>query len=128
MACSRRAPDTALALVVKARWLLAEGDPERALEFATAAVVASPNMIPAYAIRAEAEARTRRTGDAIKSLVRLLQLKPGDADAQVRLSGLRLARNEVGSAAQVAEEALLSAPDNLPARLSLVRALIARAS
>lgn len=121
-----REPNTALALVFKARWLLAEGQPEGALDSAKAAVANSPDMISAHSIRAEAEARTHRTGDAIKSLVQVLRLNPGDADARIRLSGLHLARNEVDSAVQLAEGALINAPESVQARLSLVRAHIAR--
>ncbi len=121
-----RDPNNSTALVLQARWLLSEGRPEQALERAKAALAASPRMIVARYVCAEAEARTRRTADAIGSLVEVLRVNPQDADAQARLSALHLARNQIDSAVQLAEEALSNAPESVDARLALIRALIVR--
>jgi putative PEP-CTERM system TPR-repeat lipoprotein len=121
-----RAPNHAHALLLKARWLLAEGQPDEALKSARMAVAASPQMIAALYVRGVAEARTRRTSDAIKSFSEVLRLNPQAAEAQVQLSRLHLARGSVESAVLLAEEALGQTPDSLDARLALVRAWITR--
>jgi putative PEP-CTERM system TPR-repeat lipoprotein len=122
----RREPNNPTALVLKARWLLSEGEPERALTQAQAALAVSPQLVAALYAQAEAEARTRRTTDAIKSLIDVLRVNPRDANAQTELSALHLARNEAEGAVHAAEEALTNEPESIGARLALVRALTAR--
>jgi putative PEP-CTERM system TPR-repeat lipoprotein len=118
-------PNNESAHTLKARWLLDEGQPEQALEHARVAVSARAH-VPGLYVKAEAEARTRRSADAIRSLLAILERNPRDADAQTRLSSLHLARNEIDSAVLAAEQALAIAPDSVNARLALARALIAR--
>lgn len=121
-----RQPNTARALLLKARWLLNEGKPDRALQRAKSAVAASPRMVAAHYILGLAERRTRRTTDAIKSFTEVQRLNPRAAAAQVQLSQLHLSRNAIDSAVLAAEEALSNAPGSLDAWLALVRAWIAR--
>jgi len=122
----QREPNHEIAHLLKARWLLVAAKPEQALEHARLALSVNPDLVPALYLKAEAEARTRRTADAIASLHELLKVIPRDPAAQTGLSALHLARNEIESAVHVAEEALTNAPGNAAARMALVRALIAR--
>jgi putative PEP-CTERM system TPR-repeat lipoprotein len=122
----RREPNNAMALLLKARWLLSEGRRERALVRATAAVSANPQLVPAHYIRGLAEAASHRSSDAIKSFTEVLRLNPRATVARIQLSRLYLARNAIDSAVLYAEEALANAPESLGARLALVRAWIAR--
>lgn len=119
-------PNYALALLLKARWLLAEGDIDQALERARAATEASPRMVAAFYTRGLAETRTHRTADAIKSFTEVLRLNPRAALAQVQLSNLHLMRNSVDSAVTLADEAIRNAPRNLDAYLARIRAWVAR--
>lgn len=119
-------PNNAAALLMKARWMLAEGNREEAVFHAKAAVAASPRMAAAHYIRGLAEWRSHRTSEAISAFTEVLRLNPRAAIAQVQLSRLHLARNSVDSAVLFAEEALRNAPDSLDARLALVRAWLAR--
>jgi tetratricopeptide (TPR) repeat protein len=121
-----REPDNEIAHLLNARWLLAAGGPQRALEHARSALAVSPQMIPALYIKAEAEMRTHRTAEAMTSLRAALRVNPRDTYAQTQLSTLHLARNEIDSALTLAEEALSHAPTSVDARLALAHALMAR--
>ena len=122
----RREPNSEPALLLEARWLLAEGSRERALARARAAVAANPRNVVAHYMRGLAESASHRSIDAIKSFTEVLHLNPRAAIAQVHLSRLHLIRNAVDTAVLFAEEALRNAPDSVDARLALVRAWIAR--
>ena len=121
-----RDPNDAAALLLKARWLLAEGKPERALRFARRAVSANERVAASYYVRGLAEAETHRSADAVKSFTEVLRLNPRASLAQVHLSRLHLQRNAVDSAVLMAEEALRNSPLSVDARLALIRAWIAR--
>jgi putative PEP-CTERM system TPR-repeat lipoprotein len=121
-----REPGNGPALLLKARWLLAEGRLEPALARARAAVTAAPRLAMAHYVRGLAEAASHRPSEAIKSFSEVLRLNSRATIAQVQLSRLHLSRNSVDSAVIFAEQALRNAPDSLDARLALVRAWIAR--
>jgi tetratricopeptide (TPR) repeat protein len=121
-----REPNQDLANALNARWLLEDGKPMQALEHVRTALSVSPELIPALYLKATAEARTHNSADAVKTLLEVLRLNPRDAEAQIQLSALHLARNQVDSAVHMAQEALRNAPDGTGARLALVRALTAR--
>jgi tetratricopeptide (TPR) repeat protein len=122
----RREPNNAPALLLKARWLLAEGKAAEALEWARSAVNANEQSIEARYLIGSILAMTRRTTDAIKSYSDVLRLNSRAVAAQVQLSRLHLARGAVDSAVQLAEEALQIAPNHLDARISRARAWIVR--
>jgi len=121
-----REPNYALALMLRARWLMSEGQTEEALDFARAAVAASPRVAAAHYIRGQVEVRTHRTSDAIKSFTEVLRLNPRAASAQVQLSNLHLMRNSVDSAVLLADEAIRNAPRNVDGYLARIRAWVAR--
>jgi tetratricopeptide (TPR) repeat protein len=121
-----REPNNAHALLLKARWLLAEGRREDALAQATAAASASPRTAAAHYVKGLAESATHRSGEAIRSFTEVLRLNPRAAIAQVHLSRLHLSRNAIDSAVLYAEEALQNAPASIDARLALARAWAAR--
>ena len=122
----RRQPDDPLALLLKARWLMMEGQLERALALATRAIAVDPRMLAAHYIRGQLQLATHRSGDAIKSFTEVLRLNPQATVAQVQLSRLHLARNAVDTAVLFAEEALRVSPTSVDARLALTRAWVAR--
>jgi len=121
-----REPNSAMALLQKARWLMQEGHVDQAVERATSATAASPRLTLAYYIRGLAQVQSHRTADAIKSFSEVLRLNPRAAAAQVQLANLHLRRNAVDTAAQFADDALKNAPNSLDAHLVRVRVTMAR--
>jgi putative PEP-CTERM system TPR-repeat lipoprotein len=119
-------PSFAAGLLMKARWLLAEGNRESALATATAAVAADPGNTVAFYVRGLAEMSAHRSQEALKSFSEVLRLNPRATIAQVQLSRLYLQRNALESAVLYAEEAVSNAPGSIDARLALIRAWIAR--
>ena len=122
----RREPNNAPALLLKARWLMADGKPAEALEWARSAVNADEQSVEARYLVGSIQAMSRRTTDAIKWFSDVLRLNPRVVAAQVQLSRLHLARGAVDSAVQLAEEALQTAPNHVDARVSRARAWIVR--
>jgi tetratricopeptide (TPR) repeat protein len=119
-------PNSAVAQLLKARWLLNEGQVGEALERATLAVTANGRMVTAHYIRGLAEIASHRSADAIKSFTQVLRLNPRAVAAQVQLSNLYLQRANLDTAVNFADEALRNAPNSLDAHLVRVRALMAR--
>jgi putative PEP-CTERM system TPR-repeat lipoprotein len=120
-----RNPNHGGALVVKARFLVAEGRVAEALERATQAVSAAPRSVGARYLQGMLQAATGRSQAAARSFGEVLRLNPRAAAAHIELSRLRLARGESGAALQFAEAAMLEAPRSLEARLALARGLVA---
>ena len=118
-------PNAAEAQLAVARWLLDEGKPEEALERAKVAIAADPRLPAGYYVRGVAEARTRRTSEAIASFTEVLRLNPDAVDAQMQLSTLHLTQQELGSAVLLADQAVATAPANADARYVQLRAWIA---
>ena len=122
----RREPNNPAALLLKARWLLAEGKTAEALEWARSAVNANEQSLEAHYLVGSIQAMSRRTTEAVKAFSDVVRLNPSAVAAQVQLSRLHLARGAADSAVQLAEEALQSAPNYLDARISRARAWIVR--
>jgi tetratricopeptide (TPR) repeat protein len=118
-------PNAAEVHLAKARWLLDEGDPEQALEHAKMALAGDPRLAAGYYLRGVAEARTRRTPEAIASFTEVLRLNPDAVDAQIQLSTLHLSDHAIGSAVLIADQAVANAPGSIEARYVQLRAWIA---
>jgi putative PEP-CTERM system TPR-repeat lipoprotein len=120
-----RLPNHAPTLVVKARLLLADGQPLQALERATQATNAAPREIGPLYLVGTLQALTGRTAEAAKSFNDVLRLNPRAAAAQIQLANLRLSSGEAAPALEFAQNALLAAPRSPEARLAFARSLVA---
>jgi tetratricopeptide (TPR) repeat protein len=114
------------ALLLKSRWLLAEGKAPEALQRAQAATKADATSAPAHYQVGTILMTQRRNAEAITSLNEVIRLNPRAAGAQVLLSRLLLAQGSAESALQMAEGAVANVPTSPEARATLVRSLIAR--
>jgi Flp pilus assembly protein TadD len=123
-----KAPSSAAALVLRAEWSMRDGRWEDARAAASAAIATNPRLASAYLLRAEADFRTHRDADAIADYTKVMRLDPDTNTAAVALSRLHLSRDSVDSAVLYAEEAVKRVPEDLEARLALVRAWMARGS
>ena len=121
-----RYPNTAPALLIKARWLFVEGKREEALERANAAIHIEPKSIVARHLAGTIQTEMRDLDGAIASFTEVLRLNPRAAAAQLQLARLHLARGSADVATQLAERIAIEYPDNPEARLILARGLLAR--
>jgi tetratricopeptide (TPR) repeat protein len=119
-------PNHVNALVLSAERALAERRYQDAHWEASAAITSSPRLAAAYYVRGQADVKLGRTTSAIASYNEIVRLNADAVDAKVALSRLHLARNAVDTAVLYAEEAIANAPNNMEARLALIRAWIAR--
>jgi tetratricopeptide (TPR) repeat protein len=122
----KRQPNFVPALLMKAQWLKLEGKPREALGRAQAAVKSSPNSAEAHFALGSLQAELRMRKEAIVEFGEVLRLNPRATRAQVLLSRLNLMEGSADSAVTFAEGALVNAPRDADARLSLVRGLLAR--
>lgn len=120
-----RMPKHATVLALKAEWLTREEKLDEALEHATAAVAAEPQLAAAHFALAVVHDRRREASDAIKSYTEVLRLSPRATAAEVALSRLQLTSGDKATALRLAEEARRSAPSDMEVRLAVVRGLIA---
>jgi tetratricopeptide (TPR) repeat protein len=121
-----RYPNHAVALQIRARWLVLDGRPAQALEQVTLAVNAAPRDAGAVYLRGTLQALTGQHAAAVKSFNEVLQLNPRAAAAQVQLAQLNLLAGRAESASGLAAEAVSRAPGLPEARLVLARALVAQ--
>ena len=121
-----RSPDHVPSLLLKARWLAAEGKVAEAVVPVQTAVQADPNSVRAHFLLGMLHTSLRQTRDAIADFNEVLRLNPRASAAQIYLSHLHLASGASDIAVQFAESALKRAPGNPDARSSLIRGLIAR--
>ncbi len=114
----------ASALLLKGELLFQEEQREKALDAVRAAVAADPSSVEAQFILGRLYA-ARGDSSAAKSAFReVLRLNPQATSAQVELAAAE-ARSEPATAVRTAEDAVRIDPDNLSARLALLRGLIA---
>jgi putative PEP-CTERM system TPR-repeat lipoprotein len=121
----KRQPKHSTALVLKARFLLAEHRLDDALAQAKAATEADPKSAQAQFVLGKIHTATGQLDDAAKALNEVLKLNPRAAAAALELSRVQLAGGRTGDAIQSARQALRQQPDNAAAHLLLARALIA---
>jgi tetratricopeptide (TPR) repeat protein len=121
-----REPRNAAALVMKARWLQAEGKAQDALKYATAATAADPRSASAHYVLGTIQSAVSDFDAATKSFAETLRLNPRAAAAQVQLSRVTLMRGDSQAAVQFARGAVVNDPANPLARLTLARGLLAQ--
>lgn len=120
-----QAPMDAGALLLKGQLLSAQGQDEDAFERVKEAVSASPESARAqYALGRMLAARG--DVDAAKSaFAEVLRINPLATVAEIELSKLELMSGGTDASIKLAQAAVNRAPDNLDARLALVRSLLA---
>jgi tetratricopeptide (TPR) repeat protein len=121
-----REPANVAVLVMKSRWLLAEGKEEEALEQVTAATSADPQSASAHYLRGRVQMARRDYDGATGSFTEVLRLNPRASAAELQLSRLHLARGDAAGAVEFADSALKSAPGNPEVRVSLAHGLLVR--
>lgn len=121
-----RSPQNSDLLVTKARWLLAEGKSQQALERATQAAASAPTSAFAHFVLGTVQSSVRDYAAATRSFNEVLRLNPTAAAAQLELSRLLVLQGDSRTAVQHASAALKSSPGNPIARVALARALIAQ--
>jgi len=119
-------PSHPVALQVRARWYLADGQPAQALDRAKAAVNAAPRSIDALYLLGTLQALNKQPEAATTSFNQVLKLNPRATAAQIQASQLRLEQGEADAAVGLAQDAVASAPAIPEARLVLARALVAQ--
>jgi len=118
-------PSHPMALQVRARWYLADGQPAQALDRAKSAVAAAPRSVEALYLLGILQAVNNQPGAATTSFNQVLKLNPRAAAAQIQVAQLRLTHGESDAAVGLAQEAVANAPSIPEARLVLARALVA---
>jgi tetratricopeptide (TPR) repeat protein len=113
------------ALVLKARFLLAEERPADALTLAKRAVAADPRSAAANYLAGVAHAALANFDDAVPALNEALRLNPRAQAARLKLAKVELERGATASSVQVARELVTAAPRSVTARMALVRSLMA---
>lgn len=119
-------PKSVLALLAKARLLLADQKPADALTRAKAAVAADARSVPAQYLLGTIAAQLNDGDEASKAFREVLKLNPRAVPAQIRLSQIELSRGSAETSVQLAQDAVNTQPGNPVARLMLARSLTAR--
>jgi len=121
-----RQPNNSTAILLRARFLLAERQIEGALEQAKAATRADPTSAPAYFFLGKLYTTTDHIDEAAKAFTDVLKLNPSATAARIELSRVQLADQKIDASVESARQALKDQPDNPDARLLLARGLVAR--
>ena len=103
-------PRNVLALMLKARFLLAEKQTDEALKRAQAAVAANPASADAQYTLAMVHLARKETDAATTALNETLRLNPRAAAAQMDLARLQLAAGRADTARQLTTDAVKNAP------------------
>jgi tetratricopeptide (TPR) repeat protein len=127
----KRDPNSVTALLLDARFLVAEKKYDEALERAKKAAAAEPGNATAHYTLGTVYGAKNEHDDAIREYNETLRINPRAAAAQVELARIYLLRGAVDSAAvntaaQFAEQAVQNQPDSVPVRLTFIRTLMAR--
>ena len=112
------------ALLLNARWFMAERKMQDALKQATAAVAAAPESAEAHYLLGTVQAGLGDADSSSKSFTEVLRINPRAAQAQLQLSRLQLARGDAAAAVLLAQQAVQNAPKYPLARLALARGLV----
>lgn len=119
-----RRPESPVALLMKARFLLAEQKVEEALARAKAAVAVDPRSAMAQYTLGTIYASTNALDEAVKAFNEVLRLNPRAVPAQLQLARLELRKGRAETSVQLAEDAVSTDPENPVARLFLARGLM----
>jgi tetratricopeptide (TPR) repeat protein len=122
----QKEPNNKVALVMKARMLLAEQRPREALPHVQAAVSVDPRYAPAHFTLGSIYVALHEYTRAQNAYSQVLRLNPRAVAAQLELSRLHLQQGGFQSSVNLAEEAVANQPDNALAHLLLARALMGR--
>src|SRR5262245_14073483 len=119
-------PRNVQALVLKARFQLAEQKFDDALTTADAVLASDERSAEAHYVQGVALAAKNDTGKAIAAFNEVVRLNPRAAAAQAQLARLYLAQGKTETSVQFARDAVKSQPGNPDSHLVLVRALRAQ--
>jgi putative PEP-CTERM system TPR-repeat lipoprotein len=120
-----RQPKNVEALVLKARFRLAEGKVDEALVSANAAVAADPSAVTAHYVRGTIEALKGNIEAAVEAFNEVTKLNPRVVSAYAQLARLQLQRGDARRSVELAEQAVKLAPADPAARLVLAAGLLA---
>jgi putative PEP-CTERM system TPR-repeat lipoprotein len=118
-------PNTAEALVTRARFLIAEGKMTDALPYATRAVEADPSSAVAHHLSGTINGALKNNDEARRAFSRVLELNPAVVSAQIHLADLELRRGNTAASVQHAQNAIVTQPQNISARLVLAKSYVA---
>jgi tetratricopeptide (TPR) repeat protein len=118
-----RDPKNVAALLLKARFQVAENKLDDALTTTQKAVAADERSVPARYLLATLWRAKNRPDEAIAAFNEVLKINPRAAGAQVQLAELSLARGDTARASQLANDAARLLPNDARARLAQVHAL-----
>jgi tetratricopeptide (TPR) repeat protein len=121
-----RDPGNLDARLLRAQFLMAEGDVAGAVAIAEDAVRAAPRSADARKVLADAHASRGDLAAAIEALNEAVRLNPALVSAKLQLAQLHLQRREVLTAVRLADDAVGSAPGSVAARLVRARANMAQ--
>ncbi|MGH9328854.1 MAG: tetratricopeptide repeat protein, partial [Vicinamibacterales bacterium] len=121
-----KAPNDKVALLIKARMLLAENRPDEALPRVQAAIAVDPAFAPAHFTLGSIFVARHDVVRAQNAFSQVLRLNPRAVAAQLALSRLHLQQGGFQSSVNLAQEAVATQPDNALAHLLLARALMGR--
>jgi tetratricopeptide (TPR) repeat protein len=119
-------PKNIAVLVLKGKWLLAEGKKEEAFKIAQTAMAVDNQSAAAHELFGLVQASRRYPDEAAKALTEALRLNPNAFEPQLALSQLNLAQGKLDAAMRFAEEALRARSTSAVARMALVKVLIAQ--
>src|SRR5262245_58379609 len=121
-----RQPKSSTALLLKARFLLAERQVDDALAQVKSAAQADPTSAQAQFLLGKLYAATSQLDEATKAFNEVLKLNPRAIVAQLELARTQHANGNAEASIESVRQALKGQPDNPDARLLLARGLIAR--
>lgn len=120
-----RDPKDVQALLMRARFKLAEGNLDQSLASARSAAAVDPRSIQARYLMGTVLRQQRKTTEAIEAFNEVLNLNPRAAAAQVQLAQLNLRQGQANTALQLATDAARQQPSDPRVQLTLVHALVA---
>ncbi len=118
--------DQLQALIAKTFFLMADRHLETALETISLAVEKHKDSAAALYWLGRVQAARHQTDAAIAAYDSVLQLNPRATDARVALAQLHLSAGRAETSVGLAKEVVASEPQNLSARLAVVRGLLAQ--
>ncbi len=113
------------ALALKSRFLLSDRMPQEALDTATKATTANPELFAGHYARAMASAALRQNADTIDALNEALRLRPRAFEVHLHLARAYLAQGNTESAVQFARSAMALRSHSREVRVTLAQALVA---
>ena len=119
-------PQNARVLMLKAQFLGADGRFDEALGRAQAAAAADPRLPAAQYVIGLIYLQKRDSAQALKAFNETLKLDPASTDASFQVATIHLTSGRADLALPILEDVARKQPANLDARLSLIRALMAR--